>query len=75
MFGEGISLLDLTLLLKAIREKNLTLQVKILDGPWEDISKNVISVMVKTITSGQITTSNDIRLRLFDKNVQNPLVL
>jgi hypothetical protein len=75
MFGEGISLLDLTLLLKAIREKNLTLQVKILDGPWEDISKNVVSVMVKTITSGQITTSNDIRLRLFDKNVQNPLVL
>lgn len=68
MFGEGISLLDLTSLLKAIRDKNLVLQVKILDGPWEDISKDVISKMVKTITSGSVTQSNDIRLRLFDNN-------
>jgi len=65
MFGEGISLLDLTSLLKAIRDKNLVLQVKVLDGQWEDISKDVVSKMVKMITSGSITQSNDIKLRLF----------
>lgn len=69
MFGEGISLIDLTLLLKAIRDKNLILQVKVLDGQWENISKDVVTKMVKTITSGSITQSNDIRLRLFGKNV------
>jgi len=70
MFGEGISLLDLTSLLKAIRDKNLVLQVKVVDEQWEDISKNVISKMVKMITSGNITQSNDIKLRLFGKNPQ-----
>jgi len=67
MFGEGISFLDLTLLLKAIREKDLVLQVKITDGPWIDLSGSVITEMIQAITLGKITQSSDIRLRLFAK--------
>jgi hypothetical protein len=65
MFGEDISLLDLMALLKGIREKNLTLEIKITDGQWKKLSKDVISEMLKEIMSGTITSSNDIRLRLF----------
>ena len=54
MFGEDISLLDLIALLKGIREKNLTLEIKITNGQWKKLSKE-----------GTITSSNDIRLRLF----------
>jgi hypothetical protein len=68
MFGDGISLIDLTVLLKNIREKQLTLQVKITDGPWEDLSSSVISNMIQTVKKGIINDTNDIRLRLFNKN-------
>jgi hypothetical protein len=68
MFGEGISLLDLMGLLKVIREKNLVLQVKIIDGEWEDLSKSTIDKMVTSITAGTITHTSDIRLRLFAKS-------
>jgi hypothetical protein len=67
MFGAGISLVDLMGLLNAVKNKDLTLQVKIIDDEWEDISKDVIGKMVKAITSGRITQANDIRLRLFAK--------
>jgi hypothetical protein len=66
MFGDGISLLDLTTLLGQIRAKNLTLQVKVLDGAWVDISGTSIKYMIEVITKGQVTNANDIRLRLFD---------
>ncbi len=67
MFGDGISLDDLITLLRVIREHHLTLQVKITDKPWEDISPRVITKMVTEISAGVITGGNDIRLRLFTK--------
>lgn len=67
MFGEGVSLVDLTVLLKAIQEKELVLQVKIIDGEWENLSGTVITKMIASITTGKITNSKDIRLRLFKK--------
>ncbi len=68
MFGEGISLPSLIQLLSAIRAKELTLQVKVLDAPWEDISSKTISNMLGAITKGAITNTDDIRLRLFAKD-------
>jgi hypothetical protein len=67
MFGEGVSMLDLMALLKAIREKDLILQVKIVEGEWEVLSGPIVTKMIKAITSGTITSSSDIRLRLFGK--------
>jgi hypothetical protein len=49
----------------SIKTKDLVLQVKITDGEWEDISKAVISKMITAVTSGKITQTDDIRLRLF----------
>jgi hypothetical protein len=68
MFGEGVSMLDLMALLKAIREKDLVLQVKIVTGEWEILSGPVVSKMIKAITLDSITQSSDIRLRLFAKS-------
>jgi len=65
MFGEGITIYDLMSLLKAIREKNLTLQVKIIDGEWETLSAPIVNKMIKAITLGSISNDSDIRLRLF----------
>ncbi len=65
MFGEGISMLDLMALLNAIREKNLVLQIKIVDEPWENISGAGVKNMITAVTNGRITQSSDIRLRLF----------
>lgn len=65
MFGDDISLIDLIALLKGIRDKNLTLQVKIGDEPWKVISKDVVTKMLSTVVSGKISSTNDIRLRLF----------
>jgi hypothetical protein len=65
MIGNGISLLDLMELWNSIKTKDLVLQVKITDGEWEDISKAVISKMITAVTSGKITQTDDIRLRLF----------
>jgi hypothetical protein len=67
IFGEGINLYDLTMLLKAIRDKDLILQVKITDHPWQNLSLAIITQMTKAISSGDIRGSNDIRLRLFAK--------
>ena len=69
MFGEGISILDLTKLFSAVREKDLVLQVKIVDGPWENLSGPVVTEMIRSITTGKITHSSDIRMRLFGKSV------
>lgn len=71
MFGEGISLVDLMALLTAIRNKNLTLQVKVIDGPWQDISQTVIGDMLNAVNTGRITQSSDIRLRLFERGATN----
>jgi hypothetical protein len=65
MFGDDISLLDLMALLKGIRDKNLTLQVKIGEEAWEVLSKNTITKMLTTVVSGKVTSTNDIRLKLF----------
>ena len=65
MFGDDISLLDLMALLKGIRDKNLTLQVKIGEEVWEVLSKGTITKMLTTVVSGKVTSTNDIRLRLF----------
>ena len=65
MFGDDISLLDLMALLKGIRDKNLTLQVKIGEEVWEVLSKSTITKMLTTVVSGKVTSTNDIRLRLF----------
>lgn len=70
MFGEGISILDLTLLVKSIREKNLVLQVKILQQPWEDFSPVSLQEMIRAITRGDVSDSGDIRLRLFDRRAK-----
>jgi hypothetical protein len=68
VFGEGISLYDLAALLKVIRIRGLTLQVKITDRPWENLSLAVINQMTTAISSGVIKGSSDIRLRLFANN-------
>ncbi len=68
MFGEGISLYDLGALLTAIREKNLTLQVKIGERPWTDLSVAIVNQMTSAVTLGLIKGTSDIRLRLFAKN-------
>lgn len=68
MFGDGISLLDLTLLLKEIRAKDLVLEVKVLTGPWGPVSKEKLGEMVKAIVQGKVNGAGDIRLRLFAKN-------
>lgn len=65
MFGEGISLLDLTQLLKAIREKDLVLQVKIIDDEWQDLNKNAIHKILNSIIGNHVNKTNDIRMRLY----------
>ncbi len=67
VFGEGISIYDLGTLLRVIREKDLVLQVKITDHPWENLSLPIIVQMTTAISSGAITGTNDIRLRLFSR--------
>ena len=74
MFGDGISFSDLTQLFLAIRSKDLVLQVKIIDGEWEDLSTPTVNIMIRAITSGKITSSNDIKLRLFAKSSQKQTV-
>jgi hypothetical protein len=70
MFGEGVSFLDLTTLFKAIREKNLTLHVKVANDEWEELSGAVVTKMIRAINAGTIVDSSDIRLRLFCKDKQ-----
>jgi hypothetical protein len=67
MFGEGVSLTDLFALLNIIRDKNLQLDVKILDEGWCILSPLVVKDMVGTIKAGKVLGGNDIRLRLHEK--------
>lgn len=68
MLGEGISITDLMTLLQSIRAKRLTLQVKIIDNDWQNISPLVIKEMIVAVNGGKITKTEDIRLRLFQKD-------
>lgn len=65
MFGDGISILDLTKLVTAIRQKDLVLQVKVLDATWADLDRKTLDDVIRAITTGAVTGSGDIRLRLF----------
>lgn len=65
MIGEGISVLDLMQLGKAVKEKNLTLQIKVLDGEWKDLDKDQFKSMLEAILSGKLTSTADIRARLY----------
>jgi hypothetical protein len=67
MFGDGISILDLTRLLGAIRQKELVLQVKILDGDWREFSRAALVDMVNAILGAKVNDSGDIRARLHAK--------
>lgn len=67
MFGEGVALTDLFGLLNAIRDKNLQLNVKILDSEWRPLSPLVVKDMVVAIRGGKVIGGNDIRLRLHEK--------
>lgn len=64
MLGEGISLPDLIQLFKAVRDKGLQLDVKILDEGWEPITQASITAMLQAVVKGNIREGNDIRLRL-----------
>lgn len=64
-FGEGISIPDLMQLVQAIKQKELTLQIKVLDGEWATLNKEVFRNMLQAITTGKLTNVADIRARLF----------
>lgn len=64
-FGEGISIPDLMQLVQAIKSKELTLQVKVLDGEWKDLNKDQFKNMLQAIVTGKLTNSADIRARLY----------
>lgn len=65
MIGEGISVLDLMELGKAVKAKKLVLQIKVLDGEWKVLDKNQFKTMLEAIMAGQLTTTADIRARLY----------
>jgi hypothetical protein len=67
MFGDGVSIVDVTLLVKAVRDKGLAVQVKILEGPWEDVSGETIKRVIVAVNSGTISSASDVRMRLFVK--------
>ena len=67
MIGEGISVLDLMQLGKAVKDKKLTLQIKVLDGEWKDLDKDQFKVMLDAVMSGQLSNTADIRARLYAK--------
>lgn len=67
MIGEGISVLDLMALGKAVKDKDLTLQIKVLDGEWADLDKVVFKNMLEAVLSGKLSSTADIRARLYSK--------
>jgi hypothetical protein len=67
MFGEGVSITDLFGLLNAIRDKNLHLDVKILDNEWHALSPIIVKEMITAIKGGKVLGASDIRLRLHEK--------
>lgn len=64
MLGEGIALPDVLQLFRVVREKNLQLDVKILDNGWEPVTQASVTAMIKAIIEGKIKAADDIRLRL-----------
>ncbi len=67
MFGEGINAVELFQLFASIREKDLVLEIKILDQPWEELSMMVIRTAIKVIKDNKLQNGGDIRLRLHGK--------
>lgn len=67
MIGEGISMLDLMQLGKAVKAKELTLQIKVLDGDWKDLNKQQFAEMLAAILEGKLSNTSDIRARLYSK--------
>jgi len=67
MIGEGISVMDLMQLGKAVKDKKLTLQIKVLEGEWKDLDKDQFKAMLEAIMAGQLSTTADIRARLYSK--------
>lgn len=67
MIGNGISILDLTQLAKAVKDKQLTLQIKVLEGEWADLDRDQFRKMVQAITTGEVSSTADIRARLYKK--------
>ncbi|HEX6826575.1 MAG TPA: hypothetical protein VF077_09705 [Nitrospiraceae bacterium] len=65
MIGEGISFMDLMQLGKAVKDKELTLQIKVLDGEWKNLDKQQFGEMLAAIVSGKLTNTSDIRARLY----------
>lgn len=64
MFGEGILITELLLLLSVIRKKNLQGSIKILDDTWQDITSASIQAAIQAIEQGNIREGQEIRLRL-----------
>jgi hypothetical protein len=64
MFGQGVSVTDLFLLLNAIRSNNLKLEVKILEEPWAEFNSEVLKEIIKAINDKKIKNGEEIRLRL-----------
>lgn len=65
MIGKDISVLDLMQLGKAVKDKDLTLQIKVLDREWRDLDKEVFKDMLQAIMTGQLSSTADIRARLY----------
>lgn len=65
MIGEGISMLDLMQLGKAVKDKKLTLQIKVLDGEWKNLDKQQFGEMLAAIVEGRLSSTSDIRARLY----------
>jgi hypothetical protein len=65
MIGEGISVLDLMELGKAVKSKDLTLQIKVLDGEWATLDKIQFKLMLNAIMAGKLSSTSDIRARLY----------
>ena len=66
---EGVSIFALIALIQAIREKaHLVVQVKVLDGPWANLSMAKVQEMVLAVRTGAVADSRDIRLRLFARS-------
>jgi len=67
MIGKDISVLDLMQLGKAVKAKELTLQIKVLDGEWKDLDKEQFKTMLDAVMSGKLSSTADIRARLYSK--------
>lgn len=64
MIGEGIGFPDLIQLFKTVKDKNLQLDIKILDDGWVPVTKDSLKTMIQAITEGKVQNGADIRLRL-----------